>query len=433
VFVARETARDATQVSRQMARGEVRAALAERQKSKTNAASPTPDTSEVRAERDADSAAAYWKRVRTRSDTTRDEDSPRAKVREDLAARSPVTREAPEGPAVAAYPPLQNTGQSGAEDQTAPPPLLPAWRDPMGQGKDSLGRGMSAEDLARVADNDPAVRQEVEARTRTLRVIYRDPAAAADALNALIRKSGDDLRLAAEILRRGGPKVLGELRGREGWLAREAAKVERTYARSAARTIPIGLDQEVRAREMAARRHTTEVEQQQTRDAIEVPGLSRASLAVLENVRAALDATNQQREGERHDAQQRRREEAVAGACTAGRADPVVAGELDRFMAAVEQRLGEDGMRDALRAAGQAGRLNVPGAGPEQRAGLDMLVRSVKLGREGVAETRAWGNRTEREVKRATRERTRQEERLRLALPPETPGDQRRKGLGLGQ
>ena len=348
VFVARETARDAAQLARQMARGEVRAAsvawatpeevakertarqpdpataertaerarpgeardedtlrakvreaLAARQKSNAAAekpeASQTPDTRGVRAEREADSAAAYWKAERTRPDTTRDEDSLRAKVRENLAARQmdnakeekpeaalspdarrvlasehektgqtltggaedraaskagaarpPVTREVPEGPAVAADPPRQTAGRSGPEDERAPAPLLPAWRDATGQGRDSLGRGTSPEDLARVADKDPAARREVDARTRTSQVIYRDPEAAADALDALIRKSGNDLRAAARTLRQDGPESLGELRGREGWLAREAAKTERTYARSAAGTIPARLDQEAR-------------------------------------------------------------------------------------------------------------------------------------------------------------------------------------------
>ena len=270
-----------------------------------------------------------------------------------------------------------------------------------------------------------------DARTRTSQVIYRDPEAANDALDTLIRKSGNDLGAAARTLRQDGPEVLGELRGREGWLAREAAKTERTYARSAAGTIPARLDQEATARDAAARRHTAEVEQQRTRDAVAVPGLSGASLAVLENVRTALDATDRQNDGERYDAQQRRREEAVAGAWTAGRADPRVAGELDRFMAAVGQRLGEEGMRDASRAAGQAGRMNVPGAGPEQQAGLDVLARSFKLGREGVEQSAAWGNRLGREGQATERERTRQEERQRLGLPPEPTPEQQKKGLGL--
>jgi len=530
VFVARETARDTNHLARQMARGEVRAAsvawatpeeaakvrterqpepataeraaepsrpgeardedtlrakvreaLAARQMSKTNAdkpdASQTPDT------READPAAAYWKAERTRPDTTRDEDSLRAKVRENLAARQmdnaktekpeaaalspearralaseqektgqtlaggiedraalkagaarpPVTRDVPEGPAVAADPPRQTAGRSGPEDERALAPLLPAWRDATGQGRDSLGRGTSREELARVADKDPAALREADARTRTSQVVYRDPEAAAEALDALIRKSGNDLRAAARTLRQDGPEVLGELRGREGWLAREAAKTERTYARSAAGTIPARLDQEATARDAAVIRHTAEVEQQRTRDAVAVPGLSGASLAALENVRTALDATDRRNDGERYDAQQRRREEAVAGAWTAGRADPRVAGELDRFMAAVGHRLGEEGMRDASRAAGQAGRMTVPGAGPEQQAGLDVLARSFRLGREGVEQTAVWGNRLGREGQAAERERNRQEERQRLGLPPEPPPEQQRKGLGLSR
>jgi hypothetical protein len=311
--------------------------------------------------------------------------------------------------------------------------LLPAWSDSTGQGRDSLGRGTSPEDLARVADEDPATRREADARTRTLQVIYRDPEVAADALGALIQKSGNDLRTAARTLRQDGPEALGELRGREGWLAREAAKTEPTYARSAAGTIPARLDQEATARDAAVRRHTAEVEQRRTRDAVAVPGLSGASLTVLENVRTALDATDRRNDGERYDAQQRRREEAVAGAWTAGRADPRVAGELDRFMAAVGQRLGEEGMRDASRAAGQAGRMNVPGAGPEQQAGLDVLARSFRLGREGVEQSAAWGNRLGREGQAKERERNRQEERQRLGLPPESPPEHQRKGLGLSR
>ena len=90
-------------------------------------------------------------------------------------------------------------------------------------------------------------------------------------------------------------------------------------------------------------------------------------------------------------------------------------------------------MRDASRAAGQAGRMNVPDAGPEQQAGLDALARSFKLGREGVEQSAAWGNRLGRAVQATERERTRQEERQRLGLPPEKPREHQRKGLGLSR
>lgn len=82
-----------------------------------------------------------------------------------------------------------------------------------------------------------------------MRVTYRDPEAAADALDALIRKSGNDLRAAAQTLRQDGPEGLGALRGREGWLASEAAKTERTYARSAAWGNRLGREAQVAERE----------------------------------------------------------------------------------------------------------------------------------------------------------------------------------------
>jgi hypothetical protein len=152
--------------------------------------------------------------------------------------------------------------------------LLPAWRDTAGQGRDSLGRGTSPEDLARVADKDPEVLRAVDGQKRAVAASYRDPEAAADALDALIEKSGNDLRVVAQALRQDGPEVLGELRGREGWLASPAAKTERTYARNAARTIPASLDHQASARDATVRNHTTAVDQQRTRDAVEVPGLS---------------------------------------------------------------------------------------------------------------------------------------------------------------
>ena len=355
-----------------------------------------------------------------------------AKVRERLAARQRLNA-ADEKPAAAPAPdaPRQVAVRSPSEDERAPAALLPAWRDPTGQGRDSLGRGTSPEDLARVADQDPAVLREADGRKWAMRTIYRDPEAAADALDALIKTSGNDLRAAARKLEAGGPEVLGDLRGREGWLASRAVRDERQQARNVAPAIPASLKREAAARDTAVSCHTAEVDQQRTRDAVEVPGLSRASLAVLEDVGAALRATREQHDGERYDAKERRQEEAVAGAWTAGRADPRVAGELDRFMAAAERRLGEEGMRDASRATGQAGRMAVPGAGPEHQAGLDVLAQSFMRGREGTEQSAAWGNRLGREAQAAEWERSRQEERQRLGLPPETPREQHRLRRGL--
>jgi hypothetical protein len=485
VFVARETARDAPQLARQMARGEVRAAsvawatpeeaaklraerqaeaaaasrnaertkrqeapdvdrlramvreaLAARQRSNAAGGKPeaarAPDGRAEAAERQADPAAAYWKAIAKAPREAPGEDRLQAKVREALAARQRLNAADEKLVAAsAADAPRQAAGRSPSEDERAPAALLPAWRDPTGQGRDSLGRGTSPEDLARVADQDPAVLREADGRKWAMRTIYLGPETAADALDALIKTSGNDLREAARKLEADGPEVLGDLRGREGWLASRAVRDERQQARNVAPAIPASLKREAAARDTAVSFHTAEVDQQRTRDAVEVPGLSRASLAVLEDVGAALRATREQRDDERYDAKERRQEEAVAGAWTAGRADPRVAGELDQFMAAAERRLGEEGMRDASRATGQAGRMAVPGAGPEHQAGLDVLAQSFMRAREGTEQSAAWGNRLGREAQAAEWERSRQEERQRLGLPPETPREQHRQRRGL--
>src|ERR1019366_7629020 len=53
-------------------------------------------------------------------------------------ARPTVTREVPEGPAVAANPLRPTAGRSGPEDERPPAPLLPAWHDATGQGRTVL-------------------------------------------------------------------------------------------------------------------------------------------------------------------------------------------------------------------------------------------------------------------------------------------------------
>ncbi len=106
-----------------------------------------------------------------------------------------------------------------------------------------------------------------------------------------------------------------------------------------------------------------------------------------------------------------------------------MAGELDRFMAAAGQRLGEAGKQAASRAAGRPGGMKLPGVGPEQQAGLDVLARSYKLGREGADHGAAHGQRVGREEKTAERERVRQEERQARGLPT----GQLKKGPGLGR
>jgi hypothetical protein len=111
------------------------------------------------------------------------------------------------------------------------------------------------------------------------------------------------------------------------------------------------------------------------------------------------------------------------------RADPRVVNELDAVMAAASQRLGEEGMRNASRAASSGRRMELPGVGREHQAGLDELARNFVQGRDGMALSAAWNQRVELEAKEV--------ERQRRGLPPEPEKDRERQrqscGLGLGR
>ena len=471
VFVARETARDAGQLARQMARGEVRAA---------SIAWPTREELGREQKREAEreergrklrDVLTYNTRPDGRFDQVRELLSPAGRElldalhgkvnrefrgtdaeRDELklhGARELAEKEAREGPVdpvharkqIGAWE-LEALAQAKAAEQAreaerAPAPLLPAWRDQTGQGRDSLGRGTSPEELARVADQAPAAVREVEAQKDYLRGAYRDPDQAGDALDKLIERSGRDLRVAARSLREDGPEALGTLRGREGWLAGRAAQDERVRARSAAAAIGGSLDREAAAWDAAVRHHTGEVEQQRARDAVEVPGLSKAALDTLRAVQVAGLTAEMPREGERYDTRQRRHEELVSAAWREGRADPRVANELDGFMAAVSQRLGKEGERAALRAASNGRRMELPGVGREHQAGLDEITRGFAQGREGLTLSRDWARRVEREAQETEKWQARQRERRERGLPRESEQDRERqrqaRGQGLGR
>jgi hypothetical protein len=129
--------------------------------------------------------------------------------------------------------------------------------------------------------------------------------------------------------------MLGTLRGWEGWLASRVAQDDRTRARSAAVAIGGSLDCEAAARDAAVRHHTGEAEQQRARDAVEAPELSKEALDTLKAVQMA-------------------------------RLTAEIPRELDGFMAAAGQRLGEEGLRNASRAASSGRRMELPGVGRER-------------------------------------------------------------------
>jgi len=468
VFVARETAQDAGQLARQMARGEVRSAsIAWATREELAAERKREDRQEERGRQVRD--ALTWT---TRQNGTLDQmrgllspggreflDAMGTRIDRELqgseaerhqakrqAARELAGRELREGPvdpdqvrqlAVRWEHQAREKARAAErvrEAERAPAPLLPAWRDPAGQGRDSLARALDERSVAAVIVRDGAVQRERGALRHYLQGAYRDPAAAQAALGEVVERRG--WHQAREEIA-GDPSQFGELRGKTGWFVSAASKEERARAERVAQAVPDSLRRVHETEDMARQGYVQSVQAQQARDGTEIPGLSRAALAVLRDVQVARLAAEQPVKGEDHDARQRRREAAVAAAWRGGRADPRVAGELDRFMAAASQRLGEEGERAALRAVSSGRGMELPGVGREHQAGLDELARSFAQAREGVTLSARWEHRSAREAQEAERQRGRAEERERRGLPPEPEQDRERqrqtRGLGLGR
>jgi hypothetical protein len=289
----------------------------------------------------------------------------------EIVVRSPIERARASNQAAAAY-------LDRVERQMEPPPapLLPAYRDPT--GRDSLGRGTTAEEITRAADQDPKVQREATDRAQWLRAAYRDPEQAEAKLATLIQDSqGDRTEAAAKLRER--PEVLGALRGREGLFAGRGAQLDRAGARSAAGSIASGLQREDVAREKAGTDYVAAVEAQRTRDSIEVPGLSQRAWRAVEAVEQARKASTVQETRTAPQAYW----QAVAGQQNPELAKtwqqevvarPEVAKELRAVTEGAEQRLGALGQGSAVR--------GTAGAAAQSREGLAGINRAVEAVRD---------------------------------------------------
>ena len=345
VFVAEDTARDAQQLARQMGRNEVRAA---------SVAWATAD--ELRPEqRPRDDAQ------RRANETLRRDQAPTALLSEREQVRAFWDRTAAVGVAARVGTSARVQARAGQNAPGAGEGWLIPPRVSL-DGKDSLGRGSSAGEIAAVVAADKAVQREREARWSYLQGAYRDPHAARAALDELVKSQGwtsAAARTAAD------PFQLGELRGKEGFFAGAKARAEREAAWRAAGAIGPSLERIGEAEARAERSYRTGVDAQRAADATGIPRLSATAEAAIGVVAATPD------------------EKAQAGAWRAVQADKRVAGELQAFGAAVEQRFGEEGVRAMLRAGGRLGAVTMQSVAPEQQSKLDRVAELTSVLKAG--------------------------------------------------
>jgi len=357
VFVSTETARDARQLARQMARGEVRAA---------SVAWATLDelTPELRQR------AGEGQRTQGTAEAAQKPTGAGVRAGQAAAALAPgVAQGTAAQPAVAKA--AAGQGQPAGEGW-----LIPPYVDPSGQGRDSLGRGSSPGEAAVAVAADKAVQREREARWSYLQGAYKDPHGARAALDELVKREGWT-SAAARLSRE--PEQLGALRGKVGWFASAIAKQERANAERAAGALPGSLARIGTAEGWAERAYRGSVDVQRAADAAGIPRLSPAAEAALGAVAAAGD------------------EQVRGAAWRAVQADKPVAAELERFGAAVERRFGAEGVRAMLRAEGRAGAVTSASVAPEQRPALDRVAQFTATLKQGE---RAGAGLAQREAER---------------------------------
>jgi hypothetical protein len=334
VFVATETARDVRQLARQMARGEVRAASVA-----WATADELPPALRQRA------GAELAKGPSAKADGMPAEASP---VRSDAAVPGPS-----QGPTVQPDPvtpgATQATQARPADAWLIPPSLRP-------DGRDSLGRGTGAGEIAAAVAADTAVQRERQARWSYLQGAYRDPHAARAALDELVKTQGwtsAASRVAAD------PLQLGELRGKEGLFVGAKARAEREAAQRAAGAIGPSLTRIGAAEARAEGAYRASFEGQRAADATGVPRLSAAAEAAIGVMAVTEDAR------------------ARGEAWRAAHADHGVAGELRAFRAAVAQRFGDEGVRAMLRAGRWPDAAAAASITPEQRPALSRVAELI--------------------------------------------------------
>jgi hypothetical protein len=374
VFVACETARDAAQLARQMARGEVKAAsvawatLEEIAKRPERQAAPEAH----RATKRPEETKSWWVKLAEESDRQRD--PLKARVRAALEVR-------------------QQQAALPAQEWLIPPYVS---RD----GRDSLGRGLDPRSIAAAVARDEKVREAKWEPSRHLRSAYRDPGAAQARLDELVAQEG--WRGAARRID-ADPEQLGRLWGRDGFLAGQSARQLRAHAVAEARWLAHRLARIVEAEQRAERAYRDSVTLQMERDKVGVPKLSAEAAATLDAVHAI--ARTEQSGGSRNRA-------AVAKAWEESRRNPAIAAEIDQFEKAAEQRLGEDGMRDTWRSAREGFSFFVSGLEPRHWQGLTEMARRLATARQG---------RTDYEAQRtleAFRQRGHEQEHVRYRHGP---------------
>ena len=233
---------------------------------------------------------------------------------------------------------------------------------------------------------DPALKTQWEEVSMRFRLVYAQPEAAFNAINvdAMLKDPALAKATAEKIVN--DPEGFGALNGKTGLLASRADKQDRETARLNAPALARNLENYLRQRTEAERKHEAEERARRLKVSVDIPTLSDNARRVLERVRDAIDRND------------------LPAALGFALADKMAKAEIDTFNKAVSERFGERSLLSnaASAATGPAFERQVFGMSPGERQKLASAWPMMRAGQQLAAHERTTQALKEAEALRQT-------------------------------
>lgn len=233
---------------------------------------------------------------------------------------------------------------------------------------------------------DPALKAQWEDVSARFRLVYAQPEPAFRAINVDAMLKDPALAKSTTEKIASDPESFGALKGKTGVLASRADKQDRETAKLNAPALARNLDNYLRQRAEAERKHEAEERARRHRIATDIPALSDHARQVLERVRDAIDRND------------------LPAALGFALADKMAKAEIDRFNKAVSERFGERSLLSnaASATSGPAFEKHAFGMPPGEKQKLASAWPLMRAGQQLAAHERTTETLKETEALRQT-------------------------------
>lgn len=233
---------------------------------------------------------------------------------------------------------------------------------------------------------DPALKAQWEEVSTRFRLVYAQPEAAFSAINVNAMLKDPALAKATVEKIVTDPEGFGALKGKTGLLASRTDKQDRETARINVPALARNLENYLRQRAEAERKHEAEERARRLKVSVDIPALSDNARNVLERVRDAIDRND------------------LPAALGLALADRMARAEIDAFNKAVSERFGERSLLSnaAKDATGPAFEKQAFGMSPGERQKLAIAWPMMRAGQQLAAHERTTQALKEAEALRQT-------------------------------